>query len=132
MPTFQTFKDISIAFGSHPNTEDLVTVKNETAIKNALQNLIMTKKGERPFNSQIGSRIPELLFDLMDFATAASIRDEIIFLVRKYEGRVNLRDVIVTPDDTNNAYEVYIEYEIIGREIEEAPFTTEFILQRTR
>jgi phage baseplate assembly protein W len=132
MPTFQSFKDISIAFGAHPNTSDLVVVKDDTSIKNALQNLIMTKKGERPFNSEIGSRIPELLFDLMDYATAASIRDEIFFLVNKYEGRVNLLDVIVTPDYDNNAYEIYIEYEIIGREIEEAPFTTEFLLQRTR
>ncbi len=132
MPTFQTFKDISIAFGSHPNTKDLVVVKNDTAIKNALQNLLLTKKGERPFNSLLGSRITELLFDLLDFATASSIQDEIREVVARYETRVNLLEVIVTPNFDNNGYEVYIEFEIIGREIDASPLSTEFILQRTR
>jgi phage baseplate assembly protein W len=132
MPTFQTFKDISVAFGAHPNTKDLVVVKNESAIKNALQNLILTKRGERPFNSNLGSRVTELLFDLLDYGTAASLRDEIILLVQDYEPRVNLLDVIVTPDEDNNAFEVYIEFEIIGREVEGAPLSTDFILKRTR
>jgi len=132
MPTFQTFKDISVAFGAHPNTKDLVVTKNETAIKTALRNLVMTKRGERPFNSSLGSRVSELLFDLLDFATAATLRDEIFLLVQNYEPRVNVRDIIVTPDEGNNAFEVYIEFEIIGREVEGAPLSTQFLLQRTR
>ena len=132
MPTFQTFKDISVTFGAHPNTEDLLVVKDDKAIKIALQNLIMTKRGERPFNSGLGSRVTELLFDLLDYGTAASLRDEIIILVQKYEPRVNLLDVVVTPDEDNNAFEVYIEFEIVGREVEGAPLSTEFLLRRTR
>jgi phage baseplate assembly protein W len=132
MPTFQSFKDISVTFGAHPNTEDLLVVKDDKAIKIALQNLIMTKRGERPFNSQLGSRVSELLFDVMDYATASLLKDEITVLVQNYEPRIALRDVIVTPDESNNAYEIYIEYEIIGREVENATLTTEFLLKRTR
>lgn len=132
MPTFQTFKDISVTFGAHPNTDDLLVVKDDKAIKIALQNLVMTKRGERPFNSNLGSRVTELLFDLLDFGTAASLRDEIVILINKYEPRVNLLDVTVTPDEDNNAFEVYIEFEIIGREVEGAPLSTEFLLRRTR
>jgi phage baseplate assembly protein W len=132
MLAFQSFKDISVTFGLHPTTNDLLVAKDENAIKIALQNLVLTKRGERPFNPRIGSRIPELLFDVLDFATAGIIRDEIFDLVRRYEQRINLIDVIVTPDDSNNAFEVYIEYEIIGREDEGAPLTTEFLLKRTR
>lgn len=132
MPTFQTFKDISVTFGAHPNTDDLLVVKDDKAIKIALQNLVMTKRGERPFNSNLGSRVTELLFDLLDFGTAASLRDEIVILINKYEPRVNLLDVAVTPDEDNNAFEVYIEFEIVGREVEGAPLSTEFLLRRTR
>lgn len=132
MPTFQTFKDISVTFGAHPNTDDLLVVKDDKAIKIALQNLVMTKRGERPFNSNLGSRVTELLFDLLDFGTAASLRDEIVILINKYEPRVNLLDVTVTPDEDNNAFEVYIEFEIVGREVEGAPLSTEFLLRRTR
>jgi phage baseplate assembly protein W len=132
MPTFQTFKDVSVTFGKHPNTDDVLVSKNETAIKIALQNLVMTRRGERPFQPLIGSRIPDLLFDLLDYATAATISDEIYSLVDRYERRIRLVDVNTTPDYENNSYDVYIEYEIIGRELDSGPLTTELLLQRTR
>ena len=132
MPTFQTFKDVSVTFGKHPNTDDVLVTKDETAIKIALQNLIMTQRGERPFQPRIGSRIPELLFDMLDYATAATISDEIRDLVTQYERRVNLVNVITDPNFDSNNYSVYIEYEIIGRELDSGPLTTELLLERTR
>lgn len=121
-----------VTFGKHPNTDDVLVAKDETAIKIALQNLVMTRRGERPFQPLIGSRIPDLLFDLLDYATAATISDEIYNLVDRYERRVRLVDVVTTPDYENNSYDVYIEYEIIGRELDSGPLTTELLLQRTR
>ena len=132
MPTFQTFKDVSVTFGKHPNTDDVLVAKDETAIKIALQNLVMTQRGERPFQPRIGSRIPELLFDMLDYATAATISDEIRDLVTQYERRVNLVNVITDPNFDSNNYSVYIEYEIIGRELDSGPLTTELLLERTR
>lgn len=132
MPTFQTFKDVSVTFGKHPNTDDVLVTKDETAIKIALQNLIMTQRGERPFQPRIGSRIPELLFDILDYATAATISDEIRDLVTQYERRVNLVNVITDPNFDSNNYSIYIEYEIIGRELDSGPLTTELLLERTR
>lgn len=132
MPTFQTFKDISVTFSKHPNTDDLLVVKDDKAIKLALQNLIMTKRKERPFNSRLGSRVSELLFDLLDVGTASIIRDEIFLLIQDYEPRIRILNVGVMPDESNNAFEVSIEFEIIGREIENSPLSTEFLLKRTR
>ncbi len=121
-----------VTFGKHPNTDDVLVAKDENAIKIALQNLIMTRRGERPFQPLIGSRIPELLFDILDFATAATITDEIYTLVDQYERRVRLVDVVTTPNFDINAYEIQIEYEIIGRELDSGPLTTELLLERTR
>lgn len=132
MPSFQTFKDISVTFSEHPNTKDLLVVKEQQAVKIALQNLIMTNKGERPFQSELGTGIRESLFELLDFGTAGIIRSEILLLVDRYEPRVRIIDVIVTPEYDQNAYSVYIEFEIIGREIVNSPLSTEFILTRTR
>ena len=121
-----------VTFGKHPNTDDVLVAKDETAIKIALQNLVMTRRGERPFQPLIGSRIPELLFDILDFATAATISDEIRDLITQYERRVNLVNVITDPNFDSNNYSVYIEYEIIGRELDSGPLTTELLLERTR
>ena len=54
MPTFQTFKDLSVTFKKHPVTDDLVTVKDKAAIVQAITGLLLTRKGERPFQPNLG------------------------------------------------------------------------------
>ena len=46
MPTFQTFKDLSVTFKKHPVTDDLVAVKDKAAIVQAIQGILLTRKGE--------------------------------------------------------------------------------------
>jgi len=133
MPQLKDFKDISITFGKHPNTADVLVVKNENAIKQSLMNLVSTLKGERPFNFEIGSRIQNLLFENMDYGLAAIIAEEIQMLISNYEPRVMLRDVSAVPDYDANCYSIVLEYVIRGRELpDDGVITTEFFLERTR
>jgi len=46
--------------------------------------------------------------------------------------RVNLVNAVTEPNFDSNSYEVYMEYEIIGRELDSGPLTTELLLERTR
>ena len=73
MPTFQTFKDLNITFKTHPITGDLTIKKDEADIKQSVTNLLLTIKGERLFNDDIGSRLNELLFEPLDYATVLSL-----------------------------------------------------------
>ena len=41
------FKDISSSFQVNPLNEDLIAIKNETAIARSIRNLILTYTGER-------------------------------------------------------------------------------------
>ena len=41
------FKDISFAFQVNPLNNDLITLKNETAIARSVRNLVFTLPGER-------------------------------------------------------------------------------------
>ena len=63
MPTFQTIKDLSVTFKKHPVTDDLVTVKDKSAIAQSITNLLMTRKGERPFQPELGSGLQDMLFE---------------------------------------------------------------------
>ena len=85
MPTFQTFKDLSVTFKTHPVTDDLVCVKDKAAIVQSLQNLILTNKGERPFQPKLGCSVRELLFEPLDFGIAALIKAEIAETVAIHE-----------------------------------------------
>ena len=130
MTTFQTFKDLSVTFKKHPVTNDLVAVKDKAAIVQAIQSLLLTKKGERPFQPELGCDIQDLLFEPLDFASAGAIKQEIRETVDRYEPRVTVTEIICQPDFNNNGYNVEIQFILIGRE--DTPVAVEFILERTR
>ena len=131
MPTFQTFKDLSVTFKTHPVTDDLVCVKDKAAIVQSLQNLILTNKGERPFQPKLGCSVRELLFEPLDFGTAALIKAEIVETITAHESRISIDYIRCVPDDTNNGFDVEVSFTIVGRE-DESAVAVEFFLDRTR
>lgn len=130
MPQFQTFKDLNVTFKPHPITGDLITSKDEAAVKQAIVNLLLTNKGERLFNSQIGSDIPRLLFEQLDYGVAALVQSEIKNVLTDYEPRINIISLEVIPNFDDNGFDVGLEFEIIGRD--DIPLNVEFFLERTR
>ena len=124
------FKDISMSFEVNPINEDLITVKDRTAIARSVRNLVLTVPGERFFNPDLGSRVSELLFDVMDDISGATIRDEIDETITKYEPRVRLQSVLVKPNYDTHEYDVTITYDIVGIDVLSQQLN--FALQSTR
>ena len=124
------FKDLNITFDENPVTKDLLVTKNEVAIKRSVYNLILTKPGERLFNPNIGCKVTGLLFEPLDFVTAGLIQDEIKYTINSFEPRVKLKNVEVDIDEYNNAFNVSIDYTIIGKPA--SIQTLELLLERTR
>lgn len=123
------FSDLDFNFQPHPVTGDLVVRYDENAIKQSLKNLIMTRNYERPFHSEIGSPVRELLFDLITPMTSLMVRRAIIDLVSNFEPRVVLTDVDVIASPENNSLYVSINFRIVNTE---KPLTLDFVLERTR
>ena len=124
------FKDISMSFEVNPITDDIIGVKNETAIARSIRNLVLTTPGERFFNESLGSEVSEVLFDNIDDISGAVIRDEIEQTIIKFEPRVKLEDVKVKGDFDNHQFDVTITYDIIGADA--LPQQLNFALQPTR
>lgn len=103
-----------MSFKKNPLTNDLIVVKNENAIAQSVKNLVLTGRGERLFNPNIGSGLAQALFENIDVISASQIQSEINSLLRDFEPRINLTDVKVDPDFENNAFNVTVEYEITG------------------
>jgi len=110
----KSFKDISMSFQVNPLTEDLIAIKNQTAIARSLRNLVLTAPGERFFNNNLGSRVNELLFENMDDITASSIKGEIENTIKNYEPRVKLLSTKVSANPDSYEFDVIITYEIVG------------------
>ena len=126
----RSFKDISMSFQVNPLTDDLIAIKNQTAISRSLRNLVLTSPGERFFNNGLGSRVNELLFENVDDLTASSVKSEIENTIKNFEPRVKLLTTRVSANPDSNEFDVIITYEIIG--IDAASQQLSFALQPTR
>ena len=126
----QSFKDISMSFETNPLNEDLIALKNSSAIARSIRNIVFTQPGEKFFNPEFGSRVSESLFEIVDEVSTIAIRDEIRSSIINYEPRVNLLDVLVNPNPDDNEMNVTIKYEIVGIDI--PPQQLDFVLLPTR
>ena len=125
----QSFKDISMSFETNPLNEDLIALKNSSAIARSIRNIVFTQPGEKFFNPEFGSRVSESLFEIVDEVSTIAIRDEIRSSIINYEPRVNLLDVLVNPYPDENEMNVTIKYEIVGIDI--PPQQLDFVLLPT-
>jgi|TARA_A100001388_G_C28444313_1_gene345650 phage baseplate assembly protein W len=125
----QSFKDISMSFETNPLNEDLIALKNSSAIARSIRNIVFTQPGEKFFNPEFGSRVSESLFEVVDEVSTIAIRDEIRSSIINYEPRVNLLDVLVNPNPDENEMNVTIKYEIVGIDI--PPQQLDFVLLPT-
>ena len=124
------FKDISLSFLRHPITNDLVALKNEDAIKRAVQNLVRTKVGEVFFNDSVGTRLTGSLFELASSDLVDPLQTEIETVIDNFEPRVNLKNVVVRSRSEVNTLDVTISYDIVGLSLPTQIIN--FILEPTR
>ena len=124
------FLDLSASFQTNPLSNDLIAIKNESAIARSVRNLVSTIQGERPFQPVLGTEVSKLLFENMDKLTASAIRSEIRTTIENYEPRVEINEITVDPDFEGNAFNVTIQYFIIGIDVPEQELT--FALEPSR
>ena len=126
----RAFKDISLSFTKHPVTNDVTVLRNEDAIKKSVVNLCRTCINERFFNDLLGTSIEDSLFETNLNDIASFLEREIATLLKNFEPRIKLSNVLVESLVDSYELQIRIEYEITG-----LPFPTqniEFLLQPTR
>ena len=126
----QGFKDISLSFKKHPVTKDILTLKNEDAIKRSVQNLVRIIRGEVFFNELLGTRISGSLFELANSDYVDPMKTEIETVIKNFEPRVKNLNVDFNSFPDQNAVEVIINYEIVG--LSAPTQSVNFILEPTR
>ena len=126
--TSRAFKDISFNFSINPITKDIVTLKNEEAIKQAVKNLVLTQIGERFFQPNLGTSTSSYLFELSTGFSENALIEEIETVLKENEPRILLSNISVDSNTDMNRYECFVEYFIVG--IPEAVQIVDFILVR--
>ena len=110
----RAFKDINLSFKRHPVTNDVLTVRDEDAIKRSVKNIVFTILGEKPFEPTFGSVINDSLFDLNTNLSEIRVSDEIKSSLLNFEPRIEDIKVTVTVRADSNELNCTVQYDIIG------------------
>ncbi len=105
-------RDLDLSLKTHPIRKDIIPLKDDNAIKNALRNLLVSNFYDRPFSRDKGANLKGLLFEPADVFTKISLKRNIESVVKKYEPRVALREIIVNDDPDSNSYNINVNFKI--------------------
>jgi len=124
-----TYSDFSNAFTKHPVTRELVVLKNEDSVKQAVKNLILTSVGERLFDPFFGSDINRTLFENFTPFMAEDLVKYINKSIRLYEPRVNQIQITPLDDRDRNGITINILFTLINKP---DPIQLSIFLKRVR
>ena len=119
------YKDLTLS----PINNDLARKIDEDAIADSIKNLIMTNRGERLFQPNIGCDIRKLLFENIGPEVIIIAKEHIRIVLQTYEPRASLIGVDVLASLDSNKITVVITYSVINRE---EPITLNITLYRVR
>jgi phage baseplate assembly protein W len=123
---YQDFKkDLEIS----PLSSDLTLHKDEDSVKESIKNLILTDRGERLMQPNLGGNVTAMLFENITPSVLKLIEDNIRTTINLYEPRAELQNVAVTSNIDDNTVKVKITFYV--RNVEQ-PIDLDVFLERTR
>ena len=123
------YRDLDLSLALHPIRKDIIPLKDDRAIRNAVKNLLLTNFYERPFNHGIGANLRALLFEPADAITRMAIEDNVRRTIQDHEPRVKVLGVRVNNLEDQNAYNLLVRFLIKEYDTEEE---VEIVLRRIR
>ena len=123
------WKDLDLSLTLHPIRKDIMPLKDDNAIKNAVRNLLVSNFYERPFSKDKGANLRALLFEPADAITKIALRENITRTINKYEPRVLIRQIDIRDVADANSYKITVNFKIKEYDTND---TVEIILRRLR
>ena len=66
-------RDLDLSLKIHPIRKDIIPLKDDNAIKNAIRNLLVSNFSDRPFGRDKGANLRALLFEPADTITEVAM-----------------------------------------------------------
>ena len=123
------YKDLNLDFSQNIATKDIQKLLDVESVKRSVRNLINLNHYEKPFHPEIGSNLRGLLFENITPQISHYIGKQIELLIRNYEPRCRLVEVVNKPDLRKNGYSVSISFYVINTP---NPVQVETFLERLR
>ena len=106
------FSDLDMDLMMNPLTKDVSKVTGENAVKQALKNLLLFRKFDKPFHPEINSGIMDLLFEPASQITMFQMKRKIMDMIVAFDRRIRGVQVDITDMSDENAYKIDVQYQI--------------------
>ena len=125
----ETYTDFHKTLLLNPVNSDISRKIDEDSVKESIRNIVMTNRGERLFQPNIGCDIRSMLFENFTPPMVVTAKEMITASVQSFEPRAEIIGVDIIGAIDNNSIDVIIVYRIIN--IQE-PLTVTITLDRVR
>ena len=110
----KSFRDFSLTFEKNAVTNDVLSLKNEAAIKESVRNIILYNFYEKPFDPMFGGNVIGLLFENASPSIQTELQERIADTINIHEPRVVHLETKVKWEEDRNQLDVSIRYVILG------------------
>ena len=110
----KSFRDFSLTFEKNAVTNDVLSLKNEAAIKESVKNIVLYNFYEKPFDPFFGGNIIGLLFENSTPTMVLEVKNRIEQSIEIHEPRVTAVSVAVQFEEDRNELNCKIQYLILG------------------
>ena len=110
----KSFRDFSLTFEKNAVTNDILSLKNEAAIKASVKNIVLYNFYEKPFDPFFGGNIIGLLFENSTPTMVLEVKNRIEQSIEIHEPRVTAVSVQVQFEENRNELNCKIQYLILG------------------
>jgi phage baseplate assembly protein W len=123
------WRDLDLSLKIHPIRKDIIPLKDDAAIKNAVKNLLVSNFFERPFQPTLGANLRGLLFEPADAITKLDLKQGIRRVLDTHEPRIKVLNIKVLDESDNNSYRITVNFLIKEYDTAES---VEIVLRRLR
>ena len=110
----KSFRDFSLTFEKNAVTNDILSLKNEAAIKESVKNIVLYNFYEKPFDPFFGGNILGLLFENSTPTMVLEVKNRLEQSIEIHEPRVTAVSVTVQFEEDRNELNCGIQYLILG------------------
>jgi phage baseplate assembly protein W len=108
----KSWSDLDLSLKIHPIRKDIISLKDDAAIKNAVKNLLVSNFYERPFQDDLGANLRGLLFEPAGLFTEIMLRDNIKNVLDNHEPRIRVTSIDVIDNTQANSYGIIVNFKI--------------------
>lgn len=124
----RTYSDIDCVFAARPSG-DIYKKTDAAAVRQSVKNLLMTNRGEVPFNPFYGGNLNRFLFSLSSDIDEEDVGNAVLHVIKTYEPRARVLKVGVQINPEENSIDIYVQFKVLNYP---QPISISVTIARTR